>query len=1234
MSGSLSLVSDKAESAKIEIESFKDTLSSFDFDVDRTFLFSLGELFGRADEEEAKQYIEKFKESIKESLTNLNVDISNGWVDELSEQVKSGEISATEFFTKVEEKANSYGVKLDDISRKQSAISSMQFNFSESVGTDEEFKKIIDTVDELYSMKKTLANGDFLDYEDFRELTDNFSDLADIIDEYDDISKLTADDVQDIIDELTNKTEEDLEEIEKLFEDTFDNIDKIVDKAKFGTDFSDKMDTAFDDASEALEKGEDLSFIDPDVVSDEGALTDYAEQIQSVSDALENMSMSAENAQGQLYMLGLEALNGQAQADAFGLIVDLLGGDFENLDTDVQQALIDLGLYNAETGMADSTQMVATLQNIGNNFDNADAKTQEAYTSLMNYIAAIGEAENAAPKSGELSGLIAGSLGEIKAAANVGRRESRVRQSGLNNANKSGAKKASGGSGSGKKGGGSGSGNNYSAEDAADDLKKILNDIEKYERDIEADLEDQTEELLNHYNLEKNKLETIKEELEYYEDIYDEAENTTKWLTTQNKLLTNQSKTVAELQKSTDKIEKQRAKIYSENSKYNVASWFDSELNETLAYGDLLNSFEYQIEAIQKETAQKMRNVYNSVSGSTNKDAISDAKEKIKNIEDEADIRIKAIEKEKKKVENIYDSVEQLNDAWKDNREAIRDALSEMHDRLKDIRDTLTDQLMEQLEKAVDRQNSSIEKDATRMEQLVDIREKYYDILNETLDTQQELDKELQSSLDSFEYLDEQMRQLMFNEDDYKVLSNTLEGIQDDIANIWENHYQQIDELTDDTMYKAEYITAETERQLDMKMQEYELAKAELDVAKARTNLENVKNERNVRMFVGGQWVWTADPNAVKSAQEQLADAEREKNRIEREAEQKRLIDSMNRIVDSDNLQIDENNELLERVQEAIEEQTVEVKSVEEALQNITNENLPMMGDILHGAFGSDGKSGWISELLTNINKSTAGLTLALKGYTVSSAEQALKNGSLSKGDFNDLVSRLGYSFNETTGLVTTPEGTFSAHYKGWTRQSNNDIQLTTAANGVQVTGGSSSGGGDAGGGSSGATGFPRQGTVSTSSSPLRIRSGAGTNYKILGTMPKGAAVTITGEENSGWAKVSYNGINGYASRQYLTYDQGGLAYGKGMLFKDVVTPERILSPKQTKSFDNLVNNLTTNPVLQALTKNVKGTSNINGLMGGMSNVKKYYFSNFTVKADNLTEFVDSLEGMIPISNK
>lgn len=407
-------------------------------------------------------------------------------------------------------------------------------------------------------------------------------------------------------------------------------------------------------------------------------------------------------------------------------------------------------------------------------------------------------------------------------------------------------------------GGGSkkGSGSEYSAEDAASDLKDILDDIEKYEAEIELDLEDQTEELLNHYNLKRNQLDTLKEELDYYDSIYDVTENTTKWLDTQLKILDNQSKKVAEIQNSNDKIDKQRQKIYNENSKYNVQSWFDSEGNETLAYGDLLNSFEYRKNQIEKETADAMRAEYNKVANSTNKDAIKAAKDKIKQIEEEGDTKIKLIDKERTYVENVYDSVGQLNDAWKENQEAIRESLQELNDRVKSIRDELIDDITEQLEKAVDKMNKSLDKDVTRLEQLKEVQQSYNDILNDTIDTQQELADELKSNMDSYEYLDETMRQLMFNEDDYKALSGVIEGIQSDIAGIWEDHYNQIQNLTEDEMYKAEYITAETERQLAVKQKEYDLAKAELDVAKAQTNLNNVKNERNTRIFANGEWQW------------------------------------------------------------------------------------------------------------------------------------------------------------------------------------------------------------------------------------------------------------------------------------------------------------------------------------------------------------------------------------------
>ena len=49
----------------------------------------------------------------------------------------------------------------------------------------------------------------------------------------------------------------------------------------------------------------------------------------------------------------------------------------------------------------------------------------------------------------------------------------------------------------------------------------------------------------------------------------------------------------------------------------------------------------------------------------------------------------------------------------------------------------------------------------------------------------------------------------------------------------------------------------------------------------------------------------------------------------------------------------------------------------------------------------------------------------------------------------------------------------------------------------------------------------------------VRMRSGAGTNYEILGTYSNGVKLTVLGSEN-GWYKVSYNGKTGYIKADYV----------------------------------------------------------------------------------------------------
>jgi uncharacterized protein YjdB len=67
-----------------------------------------------------------------------------------------------------------------------------------------------------------------------------------------------------------------------------------------------------------------------------------------------------------------------------------------------------------------------------------------------------------------------------------------------------------------------------------------------------------------------------------------------------------------------------------------------------------------------------------------------------------------------------------------------------------------------------------------------------------------------------------------------------------------------------------------------------------------------------------------------------------------------------------------------------------------------------------------------------------------------------------------------------------------------------------------------------------------KNGKINVKSGLINVRSGAGTGYKILGTLKKSAKITITGEK-SNWYKIKFNGKTGYVSKAYVKIVPGAL---------------------------------------------------------------------------------------------
>ena len=272
-------------------------------------------------------------------------------------------------------------------------------------------------------------------------------------------------------------------------------------------------------------------------------------------------------------------------------------------------------------------------------------------------------------------------------------------------------------------------------------------------------------------------------------------------------------------------------------------------------------------------------------------------------------------------------------DALNDVKDAINDLLDEAEDKLKDKLDAL--------QAKIDK-NEAIKK----------LHEIFFGILNDVADGIHEIDKELEASLSSADYLDEQLRQAMFNEDDYNKMSAKLNQIADESRVLFKDYLNQLEMLTEDEIYKADYITDEFERQYQYKELEYAIAEKELALAKAQTKLQNTLMNRNVRMYKNGQWIWTADYSAVQEAKKEVRDAEYEYRDAEIKLKQQEVLDKYAGIISALNLQKDAAQNEFDRLKdywERVQKQlTTEESAMQRLLNAINNTDIPQFRQIIN----------------------------------------------------------------------------------------------------------------------------------------------------------------------------------------------------------------------------------------------------------------------------------------------
>lgn len=185
-------------------------------------------------------------------------------------------------------------------------------------------------------------------------------------------------------------------------------------------------------------------------------------------------------------------------------------------------------------------------------------------------------------------------------------------------------------------------------------------------------------------------------------------------------------------------------------------------------------------------------------------------------------------------------------------------------DKIKEAEKNLFEARKREFEKGNNFANTYLESHKTLLQS-------HYDVTNAISEAQHEINKELETSKTMYEYLDEDTRKLLFNQEDYNTLYKELSIIQNKANNL-QKQYEA--DLSGATLETIESITSNYQMQYETLMKSYEIAKADLEIIKKKAKLNNVLNERNVRMFVNGSWQWVANTEDVSNARSELADAE------------------------------------------------------------------------------------------------------------------------------------------------------------------------------------------------------------------------------------------------------------------------------------------------------------------------------------------------------------------------
>lgn len=193
---------------------------------------------------------------------------------------------------------------------------------------------------------------------------------------------------------------------------------------------------------------------------------------------------------------------------------------------------------------------------------------------------------------------------------------------------------------------------------------------------------------------------------------------------------------------------------------------------------------------------------------------------------------------------------------------------------IRNLNNEIQDQEQEEANQKIELETSRYEK----LNKILDVRlnkekaitsalQEQYSFQQSLRDTALDYQSELIANKNLSQWLDDDTRELLFNENDYSKMMSEIDSLNAEVARKYKKYRADIAKLKPEEYYKEQQITNEYNRQVEELKEQLEVAKQNLDLTKKNAELQNTLKERDTRILVGDRWVNVADPEKLYNAQ-------------------------------------------------------------------------------------------------------------------------------------------------------------------------------------------------------------------------------------------------------------------------------------------------------------------------------------------------------------------------------